>query len=919
MDSQDLPGRAADPLKEQKGVGARKPCPVQGGGRWDEGYRARADLPAGTPVLHVDPAAAPGGDGSKGRPFNDPRTAVDKAPAGAVVLLAPGSYAWGLTVRKSLHLVGTCTSGVRLSPRIGSTGPGLQLLAAPVTVEGLTLSGAGMAQGYGVSAVNLQGGQITIRQVRIDEAYEAGVLVLRSPSVTIEDCTVTRTVRKSFGRGINIERLTGRATIRRTVVSSCPSIGVMVNLSRDVELVGNLIQSNGTKDPLGRGVVLQDNNGGVVLRANRVVESGAEGVVIAAPSGAEVKGNLLQGNCRLAPTRGALMVIEAKGGVAIGGNTILDNQCAGIVVQHGRDVRLVGNLVSRNRSTAHDRGAVMVADQSGELLLEANRVNNNKIAGVVVSLVGGVSVRGNRIEGNGIDGDWGWGWGVSIYGASGKTVVAGNRFNDNRQNGLALLTVAGAELVGNIFSGNATKEVGAGLSVQVPGGPLGIRTNLLEGNGIGCLLSALEDTREASFTGNVWANNRLAGLDLRSCRGAVKLRRGLFTGNAGAHVRVLNSRSLEIEGAGMAMASASPGDPTIALPRSKGTGILASASGVVRWVFAKAEYPCSLTKTGRVKPPAPGWTMRPIRVPWALDPCYHWGTDPRYRTDDSRVKGSACYRKCGPSQGCRWIWVDDGVGDSLGKGRWRPSSEALRCVPKGQPDSCDGVPAPAGVRPIPVTGRMVRYGQCRKLPSGTPDPCHSATMKTCREREISRTGYCVRVKVEDGGKKTTAGCASWRGPERDLLCRPDVVAKHPCPSGTVCFGELYDPLLLNVLPSAVVVRNSVFWANGGPDLLLDMAGRTSLKDNLYLSCVPGPGAPDCRSKMAYRLTVSQPGQPAEWRKAELPGGAAIVWQNPSPYPQAQYESRLDGSDLFLTWAGKSLLYRPSLCQAVTTH
>ena len=206
-------------------------------------------------------------------------------------------------------------------------------------------------------------------------------------------------------------------------------------------------------------------------------------------------------------------------------------------------------------------------------------------------------------------------------------------------------------------------------------------------------------------------------------------------------------------------------------------------------------------------------------------------------------------------------------------------------------------------------------GQCRSLSAGQTDPCLARTW--CQTMTQGKD-YCMRTEADGGsGKKgLTAVCVPWGEPNG--LCRPvcasERVCRDPCSDGSVCVNSVRVRWPGDAYPSSLKAADNVFWANPGPDLLTDMAGMTRLDNNYLLSCVQSSYSPDCRPRAAFRRSVR-----LKWEKTDLPAGASIVWQNPSTYPQKEYESSLGGNDLFRTFAGRSLLWRPTLCQALATQ
>ena len=366
----------------------------------------------------------------------------------------------------------------------------------------------------------------------------------------------------------------------------------------------------------------------------------------------------------------------------------------------------------------------------------------------------------------------------------------------------------------------------------------------------------------------------------------------------------------------------------LGLAPSKGIGVLAGATGLVRWTYAKADYPCSPTRKGLVKGLAEGWHMRPVRVPHAQDPCLDWSA--ASRTMEQRVAASRCAKAC-PGQGCRWVWEDVGVGETLGQGVWRPRPSSLECVAKGVADTCLSPPRTERVSPTTQQHLSSWANVCIPLPKGQSDPCMAAGMKYCRDLAAASPpqARCIRTREEPAeNAPLTARCVAWNDPY-SLGCHPELLSRSPCPGGSVCvaYVAVYKPM--SSYPSRMALKRSVFWDNGGADVLLDMAGAVELSDNTYLSCVPSSYNSRCKAKSGFqRCLPGRDGQACLMRSGDtgigdrsvpLPLGVSITWQNPSPYLAPELESKLSGNDVTRRVLGRALLFMPTVCQALDTQ
>ena len=735
------PDLTAPPTVEELRAGAAKPCPSDPKGRWDGEYAVRAGLAAGVQTLYVDATAKAGGVGTRDRPFRRIQDAVDAGNPGALVLVGPGTYNWGVKIPKALHLVGRCTDGVRIQPAVGAAGYGLRVTAAPVVLEGLTVQAPGTdAPGWGL-LVQAGRGSVTIRHLRVEGARDLGIGAAGG-DITIESSEVRNTWRATAGRGIEIEA-TGRVAIRRVRVEKNSSIGVLVSFATKVEIEDSVVQINGGSGGTGRGVDLAKLSGPALIRRTLILDNSSTGVRISGARGARLEENLIRGNC-VVSGNGGIEIAGVTGPTAVTGNRILASGSSGVLVTNSPDVEVGANLVADNRSKRGPANGIDVACPGGKARIVGNLVRNNGWDGIQADVgsaevvhnlsegnggpqdrgrgislrttLTGASIRGNRscgnawggilisgsaglrIEGNLICDNGGGaspGEGLTIHGAKSGTVVRANIVRDNSHDGIVALYSSDLTLEENLVSGQGTAVVARkGLALSVIEGTLSVRANLVRLNGIGGTLMYLRPKAVAAFSGNVWSENRHAGLQLVGVSGKAQLDGERFEGNGAVHLQVLNGgEQVQVRRCGFAAARPSPGLKAEGVPRSRGIGVQVGALGLVRWVFAEADYVCSPTRRGTAPRLSGRWTTRPVRVPLSLDPCRKWLFGAGYRTDDARKGASRCARCYAANRGCRWVWEDTGVGGSLGAGLWRPGAGKVVCTDPGEWDTCVKVPS----------------------------------------------------------------------------------------------------------------------------------------------------------------------------------------------------------------------------------
>jgi hypothetical protein len=148
-------------------------------------------------TLYVDAAAAPGGDGSAGRPFSTIQAGADAAGArgGGLVAIASGTYTESLALgsrHDGVTLAGRCAEGVRVDAAGIQNSVVVELVrqareARPrVTLDSLTLTG-GTRGGVLVASADLVG-----RRLHIEQNENFGVFLERA-STTLSASTIGQT------------------------------------------------------------------------------------------------------------------------------------------------------------------------------------------------------------------------------------------------------------------------------------------------------------------------------------------------------------------------------------------------------------------------------------------------------------------------------------------------------------------------------------------------------------------------------------------------------------------------------------------------------------------------------------------------------------------------------------------------------
>ena len=422
-----------------------------------------------------------------------------------------------------------------------------------------------------------------------------------------------------------------------------------------------------------------------------------------------------------------------------------------------------------------------------------------------------------------------------------------------------------------------------GLLLQdVPG------SSLVTGNSVSSCFGggAAVHTTGLVLRGNAWSLNRQVGVYLAQNQGAVQLTGEVLDRNGGVHLRIYNSRSkTTVSGCHFAGARAGESWRARGFAKSAGMGLELAGKGLVRWAFAQADYPCSPTSTKQVKPLPGGWTRRPVRLPYGMDPCRSWDWE-KLQTPEQRLQAGECQRCRDRGQICRWIWKDVGTGQNRAQGLWAP--DRVVCANAGEPGSCDDSGSFGPVALKPVWEETFLRGQCVTLPKETRDPCQALTHCATLKRGAP---YCIRRQRDRSGP-LDAACVAWSN--TNASCRPRCqgdICGDPCEGKGVCVAALRVSWPMEVRPPGAELRDNVFWGNPGPDLLMDMAGKVAISGNTFVGCVQGAGSTGCKARVGFRRASN-----LTWIGAPLPAGATIVWQHPSSLPQPELESRLSGAE-----------------------
>lgn len=769
-----------------------------------------------------------------------------------------------------------------------------------------------------------------------NNAY-TGVAVVNSSDVRIEGNVVlgSGTLSKD-APGVSCSK-TKNVVVKENQVLNSASLAFLMNAVESLEVVNNLFQDNGLKSASGGGYVSQSFSSLKVV-GNRFRKNQGQSLFVGTQGGGQVlveRNEFVGGDSSGTAISMQQTGVQTLEDVVIRHNHIRQFGEAGLVMKHAKRLTVSWNVIEAVSLREPSTHGVFVEDVRGLYRLDGNHIKNHKGSGFWADRVSQLQASGNWVESNA------WAsqkppetlfYAFAMLEATQDVAVTFNVFRNSPGHGL---------VVGNTYANVAiaSNRIEANVSLGPRYTALGItgcyadcwvKQNLIANNGRGGVFSV---SANGHFSDNVWAHNRFVGLVVRASSGKVTLEREQFEHNANSHLRLENNTSqLRVLQSGFYQAEPSPGYVDDGVPPSQGVGVWAGASGLVRWAFAPSDYNCSPTKRGLVAPLAGGWTMRPVRVPQKLDPCQGW----TQRTQNERLQQGKCQRCREQGKACRWIWKDSVA--TPNQGFWQPQAD-VQCVDKSEPHNCEGAPSFDGVSPRPVESVLIAYGLCGTLGSSVVD--------ACKNFPCPDGSYCLRQLVEEGGQQRVVPfCAPW-GRTAAYCYSMSCANGSPCSEGSPCGdGSSCQPRELSCpqgqlclysqptrepddsLPSRLDLQGSVFWRNSGPDVLMDMAGRVVLENNDYLCEKKGS---TCRAKIAFRnckVSSENPGCKTQEGSAtssslghetfELPQGATLIWQNPSPY-DSPYDSKLEGNDIQRRRLGKPLLFLPDQCNVVSSQ
>ncbi len=372
-------------------------------------------------TIHVDQAAATGGDGSAASPYRTINAALTKGKAGAPIAVAAGTYDEQVELFRKVTLEGRCAAKVIITGggkdpavrahkwasgsvmrgvTVTSKGKGIEVQGVDLTLERIIVSKS-LNQGIYMST-----GKLTLRDSLVDSSQGVGV-ALHASTATLERVVVRRTGTSAGGLGVGVlsSILMQSATPSRVSLSDCLLDGNgkwgLAVLDSEAKLTRTVVRD--TLDPGGSGAGLYALHGeasrqrprleldGCVILGNRRVGIEAYSADVL------IKRSIIRDTLSTATSQAyglGLMVAMAKGfkmpKVTISDSLVLRNQTAGLFLSDA--VGTVSRTVIRDNYPSKDmsggegiRSWVSSLRTGADLQLTDSVVTGNHAFGVALN------------------------------------------------------------------------------------------------------------------------------------------------------------------------------------------------------------------------------------------------------------------------------------------------------------------------------------------------------------------------------------------------------------------------------------------------------------------------------------------------------------------------------------------------------
>ena len=358
-----------------------RPCPTVGD------YAAVTDHPG--PLVHVLAGAAPGGDGSPERPFDQLQPAIDDAPAGALILVGTGHYAESVTIAKPLTVQGACIEGTVISGSEAVEGAALTVNDAVVVVRDLRISD------HGEVGLRLRGtAEVDVGALLIDQVEKAGLWMTAGTALAASDIVVqdTRAVGGILNSGMGLVVEDGSTvTIRRMMIDQSSTLGILVLGTADLSDVAVRRTRTNAAGNFGWGAQTAHASGHLSMRRSIVEENIETGIGAIGEASLSITDVIVRDTDEGTASHSGGMAInlQARATASIAASALLRSTGTGLLLQEGSQAIIEDSIVSDTRPAqlAELQGHGISVQASG-LVARRVLVARNRRFGVLASLAG---------------------------------------------------------------------------------------------------------------------------------------------------------------------------------------------------------------------------------------------------------------------------------------------------------------------------------------------------------------------------------------------------------------------------------------------------------------------------------------------------------------------------------------------------
>jgi hypothetical protein len=454
-------------------------------------------------TVWVDPAAAPGGDGTKTKPLNGIVAALAMVASGGRIALAAGSYDEPAYIQKPLEILGRCPSLTTIQGiAVVNGNPAVVAIETPgaVAMRGIRVTGAGVG-----IYVRDGSGTVTIDRVHVDHAASVGIGAAGG-TVIVTRALVSDTqpdAKKAFGQGIFAVNAT-KLTVSSSALIANHDVGFNATGKGTEVHAANMCIAGTRANPtsLAFGVGLEAHQSATLtIESSAVVANRVTGI-LSADDGT----TLTVRDCIVTGT----LPQEADGKLGDGAEAnfgarldidrtvILGNRNAGVLSNTANThAKVTRSLIADTAPQQADGnvGAGAIAFGAGALELTGCAVVRNHLAAVLIASGGSAAVNASLLADTGPSQLDDTGSGALVI-APGALTLSDSALVHNRRVGvLALVQLQGLATVAMSKSLVADTTVGAQASY-------GVGIEIREGGSLSMASSAVVRNRRFAVAGH---------------------------------------------------------------------------------------------------------------------------------------------------------------------------------------------------------------------------------------------------------------------------------------------------------------------------------------------------------------------------------------------------------------------------------